>query len=483
MNYINNSRPIGGRILPNRLKKPRLHRDIRERKSIHGKWKTTLDRRLQLNLSNMDGNVSDVETPRRRSLKPTKPVRRILKQQTQSNYRHVLSRSQPHGDEASLVQSHTLLVENESALDPLAEVSKDDELLGDGTSETMTIAVERDDHSVDLDQSADDLDSNISELYESINSVLEADPTIHRSSSKIPTVLPESISIKRGFKVRRGLLTRFESLSRTTKFRSSENDFMQVTNINAPKYVSTAPMEVASKLRKIWSILTSQVIIFGSVNALLTAKSTAETIPKQAEISLISESQFEKVSIFQQMVKCPELRNLNSATVEPIPSIHWMYADNLSREEFTEGETDLSILDSRAISSSIMCEFNQGGNQNSFSQTGSTSFIPTSVSSAVPSATVTNYWMIVESPANLETEEISELDSMLVQTTYSVPQAEIRRLSMHWAMGSCLFMSSLFVGKCFYTELLRGDWLSILGIMSALCTVVLISFSRGPDMS
>ena len=453
----------------------RHHRELKQRRLHGGVKRSDMEKRRQLNLS----NELEVETPRRRNVKHIKHARRSTKQQIQQNYKLALNKSQPHGDEASLAQSHTSILNNEEE-----EVLKQVEKPVESASETLTIAIENFDVNTKLDESVSEFNSTPFELHDPLTFTLDEDDlSMSTCRSRISTILSESISMIRGFKVKKGLLGQIESMSNLTRYLTLEGDFLHDVYFTTPNYVCMAPLEVASKLNEPQILFNSHLIIPGSVEIFHLSKLTAKEISKHAEISVIPGCQVEKICINQQTVSCSELQNLKFGLVEPIPSIQWMYIDNLTTHDITEGDTEVSLLDCPVISTSLISESGLIRSQDSFACTCSSSYLSselttTSHSSPLSSETVTNYWIIMDNSIALETEQISDLDSVQIRPSCSVPQVQIRRMSMRWAMGSCLFMSSLFICKCFYTELLRGDWLSILGIISALCTIVLVSFTR-----
>ncbi|KAL5966216.1 hypothetical protein TSMEX_006055 [Taenia solium] len=471
----------------------------------------------------MDENSSEVEMPRRRISRHSKPVKRPAKRQLQQSYRLPSNRSQPHGDEVSFTQSriHGQVQEQmqfdakpndneqnskhsegtELAPMPTLEVTEDTEEAPCLQGEKIIIAIERTDHAADLSQSVEGLDLNDLKAQGVCNLVCHDDlDSVSGETyiSRIPTAIAELVSQRRGFKSKENLFARTDSFNKALKTSLSNAplspltaDCMPLVSFASPKYESTMSKEVPKTSGERNYIFTSHLIISASVHALPLPRMIAEYIPKQAAFSVISDSSIRKISVEQQMMNCAELQSWGWVEAYPVGSPHYhhicMCDGDVIGEEVLEGELEVSLLGSPVVSTSLIFESSLANGLDSFSCSCTSSALATDSSTisstSTASTTTTNLWMLVENPPTLETEEISEMDDVTARSTCSLTRAEIRQMCIRWATGSCFFLSTLFVVKCYYAELLRGDWLSIAGIVSALCTIVLISLSRQPSAS
>lgn len=531
-NHISSHQSKSSRSIPRRfpvrkLLKAKYLQDRREIQEFAGlsetRGKFKANRRLQKNLSNMEENSSEVETPRRRISRHSKPMKRPAKRQLQQSYRLPSNRSQPHGDEVSFTQSQiqgqvqeqtefdaksndkeqNSKLPDDTELAPMAtlEATEDTEEVSCLQGEKIIIAIERTDHAADLSQSVEDLDLEDLKSQRVCGLVCQDDHDFVSSGTfitRIPTAIAELISQRSGFKSKENLFARIEYFSKELKSSLSNAspspliaDCMPLVNFASPRYEPMKSKEVPKNSDERNYTFTSHLIISALAHALPLPKMIAEYIPKQAALSVISDSSMGKISAEQQIMNCAELQGWGWVEVHPIEGLRHhhicMCDDDVIGEEVLEGELEVSLLGSPVVSTSLISESSLANGLDSFSCSCSSSALATDSSTmsstSTTSTTTTNFWMLVENPPVLETEEISEMDDVTARSTCSLTRAEIRRMSMRWATGSCFFLSAVFVFKCCYAELLPGDWLSIAGIVSALCTIVLISLSRQPSAS
>ncbi|KAH9281170.1 hypothetical protein ECG_06243 [Echinococcus granulosus] len=471
----------------------------------------------------MEENSSEVEMPRRRTSRRSKLVKRPAKQQLQQNHRFPSNRSQPHGDEASFTQSQihnqvqgqTEFDAKSNDMEQNLRPSPEGTELGPTATNEVTgkteedsclqgekiiIAIERTDQTADLSQSVEDLDLKEFKSQDVGDLVCQDDLDFVSSGTNItrmPTTIAELISQRRGFKSKENLFAQMESFNKALKksllsapLSPLMADCVPLVNFTLPKYESMRSTEVLKNRDERNYVFTSHLIISASAHALPLPKMIAEYFPRQAAFSVILESSIGEISVERQMMNCSELQSWRWVEAHPVRSpqyYHICMCDDVIGEEVLEGETKVSLLGSPVVSTSLIFESSLANGLDSFSCSCSSSALTTDSSTisstSTTSSAATNFWVLVETSPLLETEPISEIEDVTVRSTCSLTRTEIRRMSMRWATGSCFLLSALFVVKCFYAELLRGDWLSIAGIVSALCTIVLISLSRQPSAS
>ncbi|VDM18122.1 unnamed protein product [Hydatigera taeniaeformis] len=471
----------------------------------------------------MEENLSEVELPRRRISRHPKPVKRPAKRQLQQSYRLSSNRSQPQGDEASVTQSqihsqvqeqtefNTQSTEKEQKSKPPegnevaptatlegTEVTKEVSFL---QGKTIIIAIERNDHVVDLSQCVEDLDLDRLKPQHICDLVCKdgfSSISMEAFLSRVPTGIAELITQRRGIELKENILFQFESFNKASKksFLNASSspmtaDCVLSVNFASPKYESMKLTEVAKNKDERTYIFASHLIIASSAHALPLPKMIADYIPKQAAFSVTRNNSTGRISVEKQTMNCAELHSWEWVEASPVRSTQYhhicMCDDDLIGEEALEGELEVSLLGFPVISTSMIVESSLANGLDSYSCSCSSSALTTDSSTisstSTASTTTTNFWMLVGNPPILETEEISEMDDTTARSACSLTRTEMRQMSMRWATGSCFFLSALFVVKCYCAELLRGDWLSIAGIVSALCTIVLISLSRHPSAS
>ncbi|EUB57349.1 hypothetical protein EGR_07808 [Echinococcus granulosus] len=307
-----------------KVKYSRDRRDIREFAALtETSGKLKVDRRHQKNLSNMEENSSEVEMPRRRTSRRSKPVKRPAKQQLQQNHRFPSNRSQPHGDEASFTQSQihnqvqgqTEFDAKSNDMEQNLRPSPEGTELGPTATNEVTgkteedsclqgekiiIAIERTDQTADLSQSVEDLDLKEFKSQDVGDLVCQDDLDFVSSGTNItrmPTTIAELISQRRGFKSKENLFAQMESFNKALKksllsapLSPLMADCVPLVNFTLPKYESMRSIEVLKNRDERNYIFTSHLIISASAHALPLPKMIAEYFPRQAAFSVILES-------------------------------------------------------------------------------------------------------------------------------------------------------------------------------------------------
>lgn len=82
-----------------------------------------------------------------------------------------------------------------------------------------------------------------------------------------------------------------------------------------------------------------------------------------------------------------------------------------------------------------------------------------------------------EALTEIMNRDLSPLFPSIRSTNRSYPsKSEIRQLGRNWVLGSCLLVTAVFGLKSYNSELVQGDWASLIGIASALITIFFLLF-------
>lgn len=393
---------------------------------------------------------------------------------------------QPHGDEMSSTQAKTqtqhfeeaseMMDADSSTVEPVRIFNASSNQSPKLQSERLIFAIKRAHEDENIWNTVEDLDAfepiNLDELLciDEANSPLSV-IVIPRT----PTVTGEFNSQKIGLKLQGNICSRIADLSKS--FDNSQN-----VESCSPSLFNFAFLRDLSESMNCSAVITpngarnfaskSHLVISASPPRRPLPKMVLEPTPKQASVSIISGCNSGLEGTVQEEVSCGDLCSIKSLRYRKMR----LHDGDLSEEGVAKDDTEISLLGS----GSIMLESNIAKDLASVScsSTGSS----TSADSSEVSFALETTMAHVSTVGNNCQDRI-EMHVVSSRNSGRQTCIEIRRRSFQWVQMICLLFCGVLVLKGSYTNLLLGDWLTIGGIISALCTIVLISFVRQMNTS